>query len=538
MALSQADFYAYSRATGVPVPQDPREQAEMAPEVYAFRRNQVKAPQQGPDLGQVLGTAALGVGALVGGGLLARRIMGAGAQIPKAPPQSVTKGVQTADLSRYADVERIGRAPSPVVEPSAPPPTAVQPPSAPAPVAEIKEVAVSPRSYVESTGSLAPQEAPAAKRSVMPTEQESLFEYSQELTKRFPEPTAAELEALGAPSRYGKILTNLATQPSYRPDPKDINYAAFGPVSPEVATARREQATQDLLRAAQQRQEDTARLAEQNIGALESGEDQATGRVWQQLQRNEDLDLATINVEQAQVRNIDAVASQTADGLPVDQAEGAANFARARMEEQRARLESRGLRGQRLERAMVYPQSVREAVEESLRPEVQDLLTSGQVDITEGLNLPLAERAEPETIKPGGYVQPASKTTLRGTTGRPELGIYGIESGSTPGREVWGGGAIETQKVVEVPGEQPVSRPVSWSASSYGPEWRTPEGYVYTEEAAKRPSKPGASRVPLTQEVTPQRLESVKLSEEIRRLQRTGGDVQGFISEYVRTRGI
>ena len=33
MALSPADFYAYSRATGVPVPEDPYEKAELAPQV-------------------------------------------------------------------------------------------------------------------------------------------------------------------------------------------------------------------------------------------------------------------------------------------------------------------------------------------------------------------------------------------------------------------------------------------------------------------------------------------------------------------------
>ena len=45
MALSPADFYAYSRATGIPVPEDPYEKAELAPQVLEFRRNQLKAPQ-------------------------------------------------------------------------------------------------------------------------------------------------------------------------------------------------------------------------------------------------------------------------------------------------------------------------------------------------------------------------------------------------------------------------------------------------------------------------------------------------------------
>jgi len=66
MALSPADFYAYSRATGAPVPEDPRERAEMAPEVLEFRRNQLRAPQQEEEGGFNL-TNLLGVGAAAAG---------------------------------------------------------------------------------------------------------------------------------------------------------------------------------------------------------------------------------------------------------------------------------------------------------------------------------------------------------------------------------------------------------------------------------------------------------------------------------------
>ena len=97
MALSQADFYAYSRATGAPVPEDPRERAEMAPEVLAFRRNQLKAPeQQGPDplsVGIGVGLALAGAGGALFG---ARRLMG-------GRKQAANAGV------RVADVEKITR---------------------------------------------------------------------------------------------------------------------------------------------------------------------------------------------------------------------------------------------------------------------------------------------------------------------------------------------------------------------------------------------------------------------------------------------
>jgi len=70
MALAPADFYAYSRATGVPVPEDPEERAELVPDVLEFRRNQLRAPQQESNLPGILGLAALGLSALAGGAYL------------------------------------------------------------------------------------------------------------------------------------------------------------------------------------------------------------------------------------------------------------------------------------------------------------------------------------------------------------------------------------------------------------------------------------------------------------------------------------
>ena len=59
----------------------------------------------------------------------------------------------------------------------------------------------------------------------------------------------------------------------------------------------------------------------QAIAALESGEDQSTGRVKNQLQRNEDLDLGQIEVVE-DYEPINRVASQLPDGSPVDQTTG------------------------------------------------------------------------------------------------------------------------------------------------------------------------------------------------------------------------
>ena len=96
MALSPADFVAYSRATGTPYPESPEERAQMVPEVRAFRQNQLQAPQQQESNSLALG---LGIGlglAGVGGGLLGLR-----ARAKKAPKKDVAgkSGVKMTDLS-------------------------------------------------------------------------------------------------------------------------------------------------------------------------------------------------------------------------------------------------------------------------------------------------------------------------------------------------------------------------------------------------------------------------------------------------------
>ena len=77
----------------------------------------------------------------------------------------------------------------------------------------------------------------------------------------------------------------------------------------------------------------TPRNTDQTLNAIDAAEDQQTGRVYQQLQRNEGLDLNQIEImeERAEIDRmlsyeadapINQVASQLPDGLPADQAEG------------------------------------------------------------------------------------------------------------------------------------------------------------------------------------------------------------------------
>jgi len=109
MALAPADFYAYSRATGVPVPEDPEERAEMAPEVLEFRRNQLKAPDQGGNLFGAVGAALAGAGILGGGFLGVRALRGRKAQkTPQAP-----SGVNLTDLATAKETPLRSTAPAP-----------------------------------------------------------------------------------------------------------------------------------------------------------------------------------------------------------------------------------------------------------------------------------------------------------------------------------------------------------------------------------------------------------------------------------------
>ena len=108
MPLAPADFAAYSRATGAPYPEDSEEMAQMAPAVAEFRRNQLKAPQQESNLLATIGAAALGLGALAGGALGAKRLLRAPQEVREAGRKitdlpSAEAALQTAGRYKLAD---------------------------------------------------------------------------------------------------------------------------------------------------------------------------------------------------------------------------------------------------------------------------------------------------------------------------------------------------------------------------------------------------------------------------------------------------
>jgi len=105
MVLAPADFYAYSRATGAPVPQTPEERAQIATDVLEFRRNQLKAPEEKPDTLKAIGAATLAVAGALGAGFGAKKFLDRRAQIAKGPAKSATAGVRQVDLNKIRDVE-------------------------------------------------------------------------------------------------------------------------------------------------------------------------------------------------------------------------------------------------------------------------------------------------------------------------------------------------------------------------------------------------------------------------------------------------
>lgn len=111
MALAPADFYAYSRATGTPVPEDPEERAQLAPAVYEFRRNQLQAPRQESNLLQTLGLTAAGLGLAGAGAYGISRLLGR--KVPAA-----TRVVPPAPEGTRADVYKVAGAAAPAPKPS------------------------------------------------------------------------------------------------------------------------------------------------------------------------------------------------------------------------------------------------------------------------------------------------------------------------------------------------------------------------------------------------------------------------------------
>jgi hypothetical protein len=311
VAISPADFYAYSRATGTPVPDSDEERAQMAGDVINFRRNQLRAPAKQEDEGFNLtnalgiGAAALGLGA---GAMGLRSVLAKKAATAAGPVENpVVKYQNLEDLRRatgYTTAPVRSEAPAQTPAPSK---VATQ-----EPLGELWEATVPKegfaRSYLESKGSL----LPAAK----PDAGDRFIEEYEQLARN---QTRAD-QRIQAGLRQA--------QPKLRE--RDMEIQGKGE---RVLAELRQEAADEAISSVGFQENLLNQARNQAANALESGEDQQTGRIKAQLQRNEDLDLGQVenleNIAQnsgpvtlEQDDAINRAASQLPDGLPVDQAEG------------------------------------------------------------------------------------------------------------------------------------------------------------------------------------------------------------------------
>ena len=323
MALSPADFYAYSRATGAPVPENAEERAMMAPEVLAYRRNQLRAPQQSEEKGPDALAMGLGIGlGLAGAGGAAFGLR----NLLRGPKQSANAGVKQVNLGKEAERETRR-----VAQGTVPPPPSQQPPSRVAQeIAEEEFVPYRPdpkelisRKVAEARRQTATEDLLKAAKTRRGAYQPEIPGINTTLTAlRTPvvDESSGVLEAI-APSRPLSIAPD---QPSLFNPRKYIEET--GAVAP----------AEDLTSV---QQLSSPQITDQKINAVESSEDQMTGRVRQQLQRNEDLNVADVDALEDLTGNINVAASETSDGLPVDQTLGNSSAARF-LQRERAEIAS------------------------------------------------------------------------------------------------------------------------------------------------------------------------------------------------------
>jgi hypothetical protein len=247
VALAPADFYAYSRATGQPYPESPEERAEQAPQVLEFRRNQLKSPESSNSNPVALGFGiALGLAGLGGAGLAARRMLRSG----KTTGQS---GVSQTDLSKYEtpQIREAGRTKPTFVEPS-------------------KVVMDAPAAPVQRT-----MDINAA--------------VDDEVMRLLNDPGLLKLVEAEEADIINRQPEMRAEQSRQQADVR----RALSATAEDIRLELRSEPTNSLVT---QQQATGGFNVKQAISALESGEDQQTGRIKNELQRNEKIDLGQIEI--------------------------------------------------------------------------------------------------------------------------------------------------------------------------------------------------------------------------------------------------
>ena len=312
MAVAAADFYTYARATGTPLPKTKQEEAKLTPAVNQWKNNQLRRENQGQEginPGAVAGLTGLaGVGALA----LAATRGGLRQRVTEAVKPSPGSSVSTGIGGLQQDLGKVtkGRGDT---------------------WGEYKE-SIAPKTKVDERDfvneAIAKVEADAIAQSKIGeyTPQElAALENKQKFIKSKGEEVRKELVSEGLEETKGSEALSSndflqANSTAKYIDPEDVTLSPGGNV-PKSETVN-----------------------DQTLNAIDAAEDQQTGRVNQQLQRNEDLDQSQIAVMEEIAEDqdrrfgqglesgeiapgreyqapIDEVAQSLPDGAPVVQAE-------------------------------------------------------------------------------------------------------------------------------------------------------------------------------------------------------------------------
>lgn len=441
MPLSPADFYAYSRATGAPLADTPEKRAEQAPEVLEFQQSRLKAPEQGPDILGAIGQAALygavTAGGFLGGRALARTIRNRGAQqgVQKAVVQDLTPAAEQT-VRRAAAYQP--PAPSKVataIAEEAKPNIGVQ-------MVDIAEM-VQPKPPVVTDLPTAPKALPAARKAPVA----GLTDYLTSAGYVKPEIdtgtpyTARELAQMTYDAMEVAPELDVADR-LLREYEQGKQYRSVAKTKEAMANDIIDQLRGESL-TAQQQQKSVLQI-DQTLEALGSAEDQMTGRVKQQLQRNEDYDLSQIELlediakenQQLMQREADPsqmigyetdapinqVASELSDGLPVDQAEqrsSAARFLERERMEIASQLGEQGLPASpgRIERELATrfgSKAYEYGPKQSARRQALELYAQTG-------DPKLLENIRPQTIQTGTQLGEVPVTELKKPVGIPEV---------------------------------------------------------------------------------------------------------------------
>ena len=307
MAVAAADFYTYARATGTPLPKSKQEEAQLAPAVDKWKKsrlNNTRQEEKGIDAGQVTGlTAALaGIGAsvvaarnpnvrrdlanLVRPGKATSTNVGGIKQDLNVEPVTI----KVDDAVTWDDVKQRSTPNYEVVEKGG----AGVRSDFTQPVVEKEVKTFSPYDFIVEQKAVDPETAYVAQRlrelQTGPKALESLADEQIDVIRG----------TVANPKIYPETTSEIRRQ----------NARARAVLTEEADLVRKEL------------------LSDQSVNAIDAAEDQETGRVVRQLQRNEDIDQTAVAIgeerfESQGVRTdpIDAVAESLPDGPPVIQSE-------------------------------------------------------------------------------------------------------------------------------------------------------------------------------------------------------------------------